>query len=450
MNIRIHKNSQKKIRLVGFLSISLGLAFAGFGSQAETTQTEALMQVLIKKGIITQEEAVEIRSEVLTMTEQATPVPATVSKSSPEANYIPMPSKLKGLKLYGDARFRYQYENARSQSGNNNDRSRWRYRARFGTDYQFKESGYSVGVRLETGESNDSTNVNYGGFFDKSGDQLGIGLLYLRYKGEDWDLQLGKHKMPFMLSKAFWDSDLNPEGVSESYKNGNWTYTFGQYVIDEEKESKQTPSGPKVDDDFLFAAQSKWTNGEGLSIAPIILGTTGGVSTASESAAFKGENAIKDFDHMLIAALPVEYKFKSGGRSQSIFGTYGINLNGDDAINDPNSPFYAGVPGMSSENQFFNIGYKNGSAKKKGEWAWGVEYRYIEAASITPNLSDSDFGKNHTNQHGLVVSIKRAMTDFFTIGLTVIRTEQIDDTISSPVANSGDVDIVQFDASVKF
>ena len=134
------------------------------------------MQVLIRKGIISQEEAVEIRSEVLTMTEQATPVSATASKSSPEANYIPMPSKLKGLKLYGDARFRYQYENARSQSGNNNDRSRWRYRARFGTDYQFKESAYSVGVRLETGESNDSTNVNYGGFFDKSGDQLGIRL----------------------------------------------------------------------------------------------------------------------------------------------------------------------------------------------------------------------------------------------------------------------------------
>ena len=105
---------------------------------------------------------------------------------------------------------------------------------------------------------------------------------------------------------------------------------------------------------------------------------------------------------------------------------------------------------MSSRNQFFNLGYKNGSAKKTGQWEWGVEYRYIEAASITPNLSDSDFAKNHTNQHGIVFSSKYAVTDFFTTGLTLIVTEEIDDAFTSPVANSGDVDMVQLDASVKF
>ena len=444
-----------KMRLRFWLPLlSLGMMLPNYSMAEQDNQSDILIQVLVRKGILTQEEALEIKSEVSSIANsqaQANVAPPPAAKPAPAPqNYIALPSNLSGLKLYGDARFRYQYENARSQSGNNNDRSRWRYRARFGADYQFKESDFSMGMRLETGESNDSTTTNYGGFFDRTGDQLGLGLLYLNYKGDDWNISLGKHKMPFMLSKAFWDSDLNPEGLSESYANGNWTYIFGQYVIDEEKESKEIVGGPRVDDDFMFVAQSNWTNGEGLSIAPIAIGTTGGISTASESAAFKGENAIKDFDNFLMVALPVEYKFKTNGESQTLFGTWGTNLKGSEAINDPNSSFYDGTPNSASHDQFLNIGYKNGSVKKTGEWEWGVEYRYIEAAAFTPNLSDSDFAKNHTNQHGFVLSTKYGVTDFFTTGVTLLISEEIDKDLTSPVANSGDVNILQIDASVKF
>ncbi len=413
-------------------------------SQSESS-TDVLLRVLVRKGILSEEEASEVRQEVSVVSqyEQAAIVEEAVQEF--QSASMPMPSNLSGLKLYGDARFRYQYENAEKISGENNDRSRWRYRARFGADMTFAESGFSMGARLETSSSNDSTNVNYGGFFDKAGDELYLGLAYLRYQNEVGDFYLGKHKQPFYLSKAFWDSDINPEGLSESFSAGNWTFTSGQYIIDEERESRS----PSSEDDYLIAAQANWTDGEGLVIAPIVMATSGGSSENSESATFKGENAIKSFHDFFVIALPFEYSFSGGGQKQKIFGTLGKNLEADKAVADIDSPFYGG-PDSDDQDLFFNLGYQVGSAKKAGAWQYGLEYRYIEGAAFTPNLTDSDFAKNHTNQHGFVFSAAYGVTDFFTTALTYMKSDTIDSDYSSPVADAGDVQVLQIDGNVKF
>jgi len=424
--------------------------------QAQNDTTDILIQVLLRKGILTEAEASEIRQEVSAVaqarkTEIVDAAVAQVERSYASAPSIPMPSQLSNLTLGGNARFRYHYENAESRSGENNDRSRWRYRIRLGSIYQFKESPYSLGVQLETATSNDSNNANFGGFFDKAGGGINLGRLYLNYRGDDWNITFGKHASPYYLPKMLWDGDLNIEGISESISRGAWTFTAGQYIIDEENESKETVGGQSVTDDALLMAQAKWTNGEGFVMAPILMATTGGNSNFSESGTFSGANSVRYFHDFAVVALPFEYGFKTGnGQKHKIFGAWGTNLKGDELVNDPDSPFFGGSIGQSSKDQFANVGYQMGSAKKAGQRQWSAEYRFMEAGAYTPNLSDSDWAKGMVNQAGYVINYKQMFTDFFNVSVTYLVGDSIDDDYLAPPGNKGNIQVLLIDGVVSF
>ncbi len=423
---------------------------------AQDDTTDVLIQVLLRKGVLTQSEAAEIRQEVTSVMEAqkaeivSTAVAEVESKYVDTAPHVPMPSALSDLTLYGNARFRYHFENRESRAGENNDRSRWRYRIRLGSVYQFKESPFSLGAQLETATSNDSNNTNFGGFFDKAGGGLNLGRIYLDYRGEDWRITFGKHGSPFYLPRMLWDGDLNVEGLSESTTVGNWTFTAGQYIIDEENESREVVGGPSVTDDALLMAQAAWSNNEGLKIAPIFMATTGGTSNFSESGVFAGANAVTYFHDFVVAAVPFEYAFRfDDGLSHKIFGAWGTNFKGDELINDPDSPFFDG-PGQSSKNQFANLGYQLGSAKKAGQRQFSVEYRYMEAAGYTPNLSDSDWAGGEVNQQGWVINFRHLFTDFFGLSVTYFDGDSIDDDYLASPGNLGNTQVLLVDGEIKF
>lgn len=443
------------MRTTTFL-LSGALLFGSSVALAQDDTTDILIQVLLRKGILTESEASEIRQEVSAVAEaQKTEiVEAAVaqveSAYSPEPS-VPLPSSLSGLTLSGNARFRYHYENAESRAGENNDRSRWRYRIRLGSVYQFHESPFSLGVQLESATSNDSNNSNFGGYFDKAGGGINLGRLYLAYKGDDWAVVFGKQASPFYLPKMLWDGDLNVEGLSESITRGAWTFTAGQYIIDEENESKETVGGQSVTDDALFMAQAKWTNGEGLVLAPIAMASTGGNSNFSESGTFAGANSVRYFHDFAVVGLPFEYGFATGnGAKHKIFGAWGVNLKGDELVNDPDSPFYGGTPGQSSKNQFANLGYQFGSAKRAGQRQWSAEYRFMEAGAYTPNLSDSDWAKGEVNQGGYVLNFKQLFTDFFGLSVTYLVGDSIDDDYLASPGNLGNTQVLLVDGEVKF
>lgn len=432
---------RKLARQLALAGALLGVPVSSHAQDRSTT--DILIDVLIRKGVLTNSEAADIRQEVsiVAEAEQARALEAAVEAAAPRSS-VPMPKSLDNLKLYGDARFRYQGEEV-------NDariRNRWRYRVRFGADYSFRESPFSMGLRLETADANDSTNINFGGFFDKSDDALHVGLAYLDYSGENLSVTLGKHKRPFEISDAWWDSDLNPEGLSESFSAGDWTFNFGQYVIDEERENRSGAGN----DDFLFVAQAAWSNGEGLSFAPLFLVTTNGESNVAESAEFTGENAIEYFRNFAVVALPFEYAFKgANGTPHSVYGAIGSNLKGDDAVQDVGSPYYSPVD-ADGQSLFGNIGYTYGAAKKAGQWQAGIEYRYIGGASYTPNLSDSDFAKNSLNHAGFLLSYQYAITEYFKAGLTYMDSETIDDDYAADVVANRKTKLLQVDAAVSF
>ena len=195
------------------------------GNFASAQDNGALLDLLVKKRIITDQEAEDIRGE-LSRDFSATP-----------AGKLKMSTPITELEIYGDARVRYEVRNGNSGAPstlvtNPNDaqqRNRARYRIRLGLRGTLVND-FFFGLRLETSTSPRSTNVTFGddsGPFGKTSDGAFIGQAYLGYSGfRDVKLTVGRMPNPFVTTSMVWDGDINPEGIAEQYKH-TFNLSFG-------------------------------------------------------------------------------------------------------------------------------------------------------------------------------------------------------------------------------
>jgi hypothetical protein len=153
------------------------------------------------------------------------------------------------LELYGDVRLRYDYRAGETKdrgpvaapgagvAGTNDwqERERERYRIRLGLRGTLLDDWF-FGARLETNNSNRSTNVTFGddtasstpgggGPFEKNSDTVYIGQAYGGYKGfPGFIFTAGRMPNPLVTTRMVWDPDINPEGLAEQWKH---TFVFG-------------------------------------------------------------------------------------------------------------------------------------------------------------------------------------------------------------------------------
>src|SRR6202171_6274480 len=206
-----------------FLVIALAMSFAlSTMSILRAQDAGALLDLLVKKRLITDQEAEEVRAEL------------TKEVSSTSAGKWKLSSPITELELYGDIRLRYQYNGgrtaddtpvARPASGvagmhDWQERSRERYRLRLGLRGTLADDWF-FGVRLETNANSRSTNVTFGdeasgGPFSKGSDGINVGQAYLGYKGfKEITLTAGRMPNPLVTTSMIWDADINPEGIAE-------------------------------------------------------------------------------------------------------------------------------------------------------------------------------------------------------------------------------------------
>jgi hypothetical protein len=227
----------------------------------------ALLDLLVKKKLISDQEAEEVRAEL------------TKEVSTTSAGKWKLSAPITELELYGDLRTRYEYRGGETDDGlakprptagvgGPNDwqeRKRERYRLRIGLRGTLADDWF-FGVRLETSTNPRSTNVTFAddtsgnGPFAKNSDGINVGQAYLGYRGfKDITLTVGKMANPLVTTLMVWDADINPEGLAEQWKH-SFNFSFGGGSVAEptggySKDSKnvavaQTPSEPfklKVD-----------------------------------------------------------------------------------------------------------------------------------------------------------------------------------------------------------
>jgi len=193
-----------------FVLIAATASLTLSGTIARAQDAGALLDLLVKKRLITDQEAEEVRGE---LTREAATTAAGKWKISAPINEI---------ELYGDMRVRYEQRQGTTPEGmpgspGPNDtlkRSRERYRLRLGLRGTLMDDWF-FGLRIETSTNPRSTNVTFGddaGPFGKTSDALGVGQAYLGYSGfRDIRLTVGKMPNPLVTTLMVWDADINPE-----------------------------------------------------------------------------------------------------------------------------------------------------------------------------------------------------------------------------------------------
>lgn len=470
--------------------MTLGLV-GSFVATAAAQDSGALIDALVRKGVLKDQEAEQIRAQMV-----------RDFSANTSAGKLNLSSSIKELKLSGDVRGRWQYDQQQNQDATNTassktesshdaQRSRYRLRLRINADYQLSDN-FFAGFGLQTESKSDSGNQTMA----ESG--LGSGFqnynLYVSKAYLGWTpipgvtAIVGKQANPFYTTDLIWDADINPTGFVErldlhkflSLGDVELSLIAGQFTLQDNKETLPSSggipsSGGQNRDTFLHQIQvlasARIAEGVKLTVAPGIQLNNGGVfnaTSAMNEAPFVGgtlatnpgfNQGFRTLDKLMVVLLPGDVsttllgqKFKLGwdfaynteaaGRSKLYKDTFAkAGGNGNAFVNTPSF----------TDKAAWLAGFQLGENKKKGDWSLLANYRRVGLDSIDPNINDSDWSLSKLNMAGFKVGFVYNLGDAATIGLTYYQGNNIRQLLSVPtVADRNSVQVIQLDAVVKF
>jgi hypothetical protein len=437
----------------------------------------ALLDALVKKGVLTDQDAEDIRAS------EASDYATTA------AGKIVLSDSVKQIKFYGDVRYRWEYADEKAQNNfappagagvgaGDNIVERSRFRVRFGTDITFTDK-FTGGIELETNTANDSANQTFGNAYNKYA--INVGLAYLQWKPTDWlTLVGGKQHNPLYTTDLVWDPDINPEGGAEIL---SWTFPIGgdsapasAPASTDSKDVKSVASAPESEPSEMsltigltgfqgiYADNSEFTSPiapttdktdvwQFVEQVPIQFNfnkkvfikevpgfdtyTSGGDSGPGIGTGGGGSLnfiAYNAADDLAIFTAPGEFDFPLGDIPAKVYWDFALNTEGHDRVQDV---YLTQTPGVAltagelatqrqnadlTDNVAWLAGLQVGQNKKKGDWSIKADYRQVGLGSIDPNLNDSDWGDSFLNQQGVRIQSIYNFTDFLTGSITVYDT----------------------------
>lgn len=423
--------------------ITLGAALALSRPPAARAQgNDAILDLLIKKGIITQREANEVREQLDRQMAEAVEL----------HNKGKFSSWLDGVKFSGDLRLRtdnISYEDY----ANTSDRLRFRYRLRLGMEFQYQEWA-TVNFRLASGDGDPvSTNQSFTDTFRKKPITIDTISVTLQPPGWNWVKAIaGKMENPIwqpkLNSPMIYDFDVTPEGVAEVLQytfgdKGQYRLfgQFGQFVLDEIGSNNSR-------DPLLFDMQAGIEMGFGgeLPKNPKLKVTAAGGFMMTHNVNNPGYTPFSDspnkgnangsgsytntpladfnvvYGRTEIAYLITEKKFLGTPAVLTLCGELDKNI----------KRAYETLAGSSQtvdpdQTLGWTIQLGFGEAKKKGEWQIAYQYKYQEADSTFDALTDSDWGAGGIDRKGHCIKGTYQITDWWQVAVAAFLTEKISD-----------------------
>ena len=434
---------------------------------------DALVDKLEQKGILTADEAKELRAE----NKQDFTGSFTNGFDQAFNKATGTPDWVTGYKFSGD--FRGRYDEVASTDGNKTftDRDRFRYRLRVGLAVSMKdnlEAGFSLTTAdpaSSSGGFNNAGNPNSGNqTLQDNGTKKGIYIdtaygRWMPLNSDGWLLSatIGKMINPIQLTPMVFDPDWTPEGAA--IQSG---YTFndqhailvngGAFVEDQEvsgadKGSVQAPA--------LFAGQVIW-NANWDKRLSTSLGLGGYLLQNSKNLTTANVPYINQGNTRKLVIIPPSTT------------AVGVLINGYTPIVADASatykldtfPLYAGAfpikiaaeyinnvdtASGNGNNQGYWIGATFGKAVKKHSWDISYRYEYLEADATYDQLTDDDNGAYYqnaptagavgyfggTNIKGHLIKADYSFTDSLTLTFSCFLNELITpnlNTVGTPPA----------------
>ena len=452
------KNRIAVAKIVGTAALTLVLC-----GNASAQSSDALLDKLVEKGILTTKEANELREETDKGFNQA-----YSAKSG-------LPDWVHSLKFNGDLRLRY--DGIYNSDPSFNDRDRYRYRLRIGATAMLTDH-FETGLRLMSGENAKggySTGDPISGnasFQDNASKKLVyLDLAYMKWSPintPDWSGSFtgGKMENPFVFSDMIFDPDYTPEGLGEQFAfalddQNSFKFNFGEFVLDESSTSSKDPFllGAQVRLDSIWSP--KWQSSFGIS--GLMISGSKNLNSSDVPDQNKGNTRVNmnagttnkpvyqalanNFNPVVVdgAVIFTMEKFPM------YVGAFPIRLGADYAYN----------PAADGNNQAFSAGVTFGKSGKKGTWDFTYKYKYMESDFWYEELVDSDTGGFYktgtaqsggatgyqpgTNLRGHYIRAAYSPYDFFTLSVNYFLFDLIEgETKDSQTGR------LQVDATLKF
>ena len=225
-------------RALPMLALAAVLASTNMNAHAQSKGDQALLDALVRKGVLTEKEAAEISAETAN---QVTTEPA---------GKIQVGDWVKELKISGDFRIRNQWDQRTpliltnpklGPQDVNIPRDRWRFRLRLSADFKL-QGNFFGGVMLATGDnrSDDTKNVTVTGGYDNY--NIALARVFMGWAPTPGlTFIAGKQANPFYTTDLIYDPEVDPTGLVERVDFDKlFNLTFGEPVA-EGKEGKAAP-----------------------------------------------------------------------------------------------------------------------------------------------------------------------------------------------------------------
>jgi hypothetical protein len=440
------------------------LAASACCSMAQSS--DAIIDKLVEKGILTVKEANELREE------------ADKGFNSAYSVKSGMPDWVSALKFNGDVRARYESFSS-SAKGTNGvpfaERNRFRYRVRFGATVNMFDH-LEAGLKLTSSEvagggannEGDPISGNTTAQNNASKKLIYVDQAYGRWyalNGPDWTsvLTLGKMENPLVFDDMVFDPDYTPEGlgIQTGYllnDKNSFKLNLAGFVLDE--------IGATGKDPYLVAAQLRWDATWNTKWAS----TLGASYLAVDGRQTLTNGAVPNINRG---------NTRVGSTGMLAYNYHPIVVDGAVTFTAPSFPFYKGpfpvrfsaeymnnpeAP-SSADNYAWDAGVLFGKSGKKGTWDFAYTYKWLGANAWYEELVDSDFGAFYgtpnspansgsgtgyasgTNVKGHILRLQYSPTDSLTLTAKWFLTSLINEY---PSGSKSDMSRLQVDASLKF
>ena len=452
--------------------------------QAQTQQTpaqnpnDALLNALVRKGILTQQEAANLRAETQQQQQPspqpqnaAAPTTAIAPAAAPKLNLFP---GLTSLGFYGDMRLRYEYKegsDAASATGDRQEINRFRYRLRLGFNGKFA-AGWFFGARIETANNNRSTNVTMGSYGNASGkaaaNTIYVGQAFAGWTNQDFTFTAGRMANPFTYSQTFvWSDDINVEGLAEQ-----WNHNFGVFTLFANlaqlvyvnnggtTNAFKTSGAPGT---YLFGnqvgARVKLATTMYLQAAPAYYAysndardISGMVPPATPNSANLQTTGLQILDIPLELGLP---SIAEGKIPAKIFGDFAANFAASARAKAADTGD-GKIAGEKNQDLAWQLGLAIGQLKNKGDWEARAYYQSTDAFALDPNLVDTTEFDARTNMQGWAVMGTYVITPGVSVKLSYYNAQRKNARLPTygaadlGAANLGKTNIFQADLLIKF
>jgi hypothetical protein len=459
------------------------LAIAGASVTAAYASEEALLDALVKKGVLKQADAQKIKAE-------------SAHHGSGGNSKIKLNESVKQLDLYGSLNLRWQHVQAQNQAdaltGHGFQDQSARFRLLLGTRFTLTD-GVFGGVELSTGNSGNNPATGGGGGSNNANDRYntfgrsaGDYTLVLSKAYVGWHATPeitvigGRQSVPFYSTEMVWDNDVRLDGVTEKVDLGKLLglgdglglkLVAGQFVMGDNQSYTAYQggnNGHNNQDAWMYQTQLQISAALGdakLTVAPAVLWgngadaqgfTNGTAGVPGPATPTSGGNYVSNLTSLLV---PGDVSFQVAGTPVKFlwdfaynFGATGVSAGNNLLTGNTNAP---GDQSSAQDRMAWLVGIQAGQNKHKGDFSVSANYRELGSGALLGAFTDSDFAFGRLNQRGFQIGAAYSLTNSTKLSAKYSASTNIDQEGAGSVNNGifsdlNTTQLVTIDLGVKF